>query len=73
MDLIEVHYISKNYVCIYLSSLTIKEIVVRIWYMCLNIHQGPRKNPKIMKKIPKVAGRDENSHKYRSAALRVIH
>jgi hypothetical protein len=31
IDLMEVHHISKNYVCIYLSSLPIKEIKDRIW------------------------------------------
>jgi hypothetical protein len=54
-----------NHVCIYLSHLTIKETMVEIWYMFSNIHQGPRKDPKIMKKFVKVAERNTNNHKYR--------
>ena len=65
IDPMEVHHISKAHVCIYLSCLTIKEIMSRIWYMFWNIHQGLKKNPKIMKKFVKVAGRDTNNHKYR--------
>jgi hypothetical protein len=65
IDLIEGYHISKIGVCIYLSCLTIKETTVRIWYMVSNIHQGLRKNPKIMKKFPKVDERSTNNHKYR--------
>ena len=65
IDLIEVHHISKNNVCIYLSHLTIKETRVRIWYLFWNIHQGLSKNPKIMKIFVKVAERNTNNHKYR--------
>ena len=39
-----------NHISIYLSSVTIKETMVEIWYMFSNIHQDQRKNPKIMKK-----------------------
>jgi hypothetical protein len=56
---------SKNDVCIYFSSFTIKVIVVRIWYPFSNIHQGLRENPKIMKKFVRVAERDVNTQKYR--------
>ena len=65
IDPMEVHHISKAHVCICLSCLTIKEIMSRIWYMFWNIHQGLKKNPKIMKKFVMVAGRDTNNHKYR--------
>ena len=65
VDLIEIHHMSRNRVCTYLSSLTIKVIVVRIWYMFSNIHQGPRENPKIMKIFVRVAERNVNNHKYR--------
>jgi hypothetical protein len=65
IELIEVHHISKTRVCIYLSHFTIKEIMVKIWYMVLNIHQGLRKNPKIMKIFVKVAERNTNNQKYR--------
>jgi len=65
IDFMEAHHISKAHVCIYLSHLTIKEIMSRIWYMFWNIHQGLNKNPKIMKKMFLVAERDTNNHKYR--------
>ena len=65
IDLMEVHHISKNNVCIYLSHLTIKETTVRIWYLFWNIHQGLSNNPKIMKIFVKVAERSTNNHKYR--------
>ena len=65
IDFMEAHHISKAHVCIYLSCLTIKEIMSRIWYMFWNIHQGLNKNPKIMKKKFLVAERDTNNHKYR--------
>ena len=61
----EVHHIFKIHVCICLSYFTIKEIRVTIWYVFENICQGLRKNPKIMKKIVKVAERDTNNSKYR--------
>ena len=63
--LMEAHHMSKTRVCIYLSYLTIKAIVVRIWYVFSNIHQGLRENRKIMKKIDKLAERNTNNHKYR--------
>ena len=65
IDLMGVHHISKIGVCLYLSPLTIKETVVRNWYMFWNIHQGLRKNTKIMKIFVKVAERIANIHKYR--------
>jgi len=65
IHLIQVHHISKIYVCIYLSSITIKEIVVRMCHMFSNIHHSSRKSPKIMKKFVKVAEKNTNNHKYR--------
>jgi hypothetical protein len=64
IDPIEVHHISKDHVCVYLSHLTIKEIMLRIWYMFWNIHQGLRENPKIMKKFVQVAEKNTNNQKY---------
>ena len=54
-----------NHISIYLSSVTIKETMVEIWYMFSNIHQDQRKNPKIMKKNSMVAERTTNNYKYR--------
>jgi hypothetical protein len=61
----EAHHISQNGVCICLSPLPNKEIVIRMCDVPENIRQGLNKNPKIMKKFVKVAERTTNSHKYR--------